>query len=120
MSLRFPPHPEVTGRPALVTGASSGIGRASAEALAALGHPVVVGARRADRLDDLVRSIREAGGVATARAVDVTDAGAVRSGSRCSARARSRRRGPRAPAAPRHGRRDRPGRWPSPPPDPGG
>ncbi|MBB1013893.1 SDR family NAD(P)-dependent oxidoreductase, partial [Dietzia schimae] len=47
MSLRFPSHPDASERPALVTGASSGIGRASAESLAALGHPVVVGARRA-------------------------------------------------------------------------
>ena len=37
---RFAPHPE--RRPAVVTGASSGIGRATAEALAALGHPVNV------------------------------------------------------------------------------
>ena len=77
MSLKFPPQRDNSARPALVTGASSGIGRASAEALAALGHPVVVGARRADRLDELVRGIREAGGEATACSVDVTDAGSV-------------------------------------------
>lgn len=77
MSLKFPPLAAAAERPALVTGASSGIGRASAEALAALGHPVVVGARRADRLDDLVTAIRAAGGEATARAVDVTDADSV-------------------------------------------
>lgn len=77
MSLKFPPLPDTSARPALVTGASSGIGRASAEALAALGHPVVVGARRADRLDELVATIRDAGGEATACAVDVTDADSV-------------------------------------------
>ena len=77
MSLRFPPLRNATERPALVTGASSGIGRASAVALADLGHPVVVGARRADRLEELVRTIRESGGEATAFAVDVTDAGSV-------------------------------------------
>ena len=77
MSLKFPPLPDTSARPALVAGASSGIGRASAEALAALGHPVVVGARRADRLDELVATIRDAGGEATACAVDVTDADSV-------------------------------------------
>ena len=77
MSLRFPPQLDTSERPVLVTGASSGIGRASAEALAALGHPVVVGARRADRLDELVATIRDAGGEATACAVDVTDADSV-------------------------------------------
>lgn len=77
MSLKFPPLPDASARPALVAGASSGIGRASAEALAALGHPVVVGARRADRLDELVATIRDAGGEATACAVDVTDADSV-------------------------------------------
>lgn len=77
MSLRFPPQLDVAERPALVTGASSGIGRACAESLAAMGHPVVVGARRADRLDDLVRAIRDAGGQATARPVDVTSADSV-------------------------------------------
>lgn len=70
MSLKFPPH--VERRPALVTGASSGIGRASALSLAAAGHPVTVGARRADKLTDLVEEIRSAGGEATACAVDVT------------------------------------------------
>lgn len=77
MSLKFPLQAEASARPALVTGASSGIGRASAQALAAAGHPVVVGARRTDRLDELVRDITEAGGQATAVAVDVTDAASV-------------------------------------------
>lgn len=77
MSLKFPLQAVPADRPALVTGASSGIGRATAEALAAHGHPVVVGARRADRLDDLVRTITEAGGRATAHPVDVTDADSV-------------------------------------------
>ena len=77
MSLRFPPLRDNAERPVLVTGASSGIGRASAQALAAVGHPVVVGARRASRLDELVATIREAGGEATACAVDVTDAESV-------------------------------------------
>ena len=47
---RFPPNPDV--RPAVVTGASSGIGRATAAALAALGHPVVLGARRVSECED--------------------------------------------------------------------
>jgi NADP-dependent 3-hydroxy acid dehydrogenase YdfG len=57
---------------AVVTGASSGIGMASARRLAAEGFEVVVGARREDRLRDLVREI---GG--RAMRLDVTDAGSV-------------------------------------------
>ncbi|MFF1845507.1 SDR family oxidoreductase [Streptomyces sp. NPDC058217] len=67
----------LTGRVAVVTGASSGIGEASAEHLAELGAAVVVLARRAARLDDLVVRIQKAGGTAVAIAVDVTDAAAV-------------------------------------------
>ncbi|MGW3599072.1 SDR family oxidoreductase [Streptomyces sp. NPDC005167] len=67
----------LTGRVAVVTGASSGIGEASAEHLAELGAAVVVLARRAARLDDLVVQIQKAGGTAVAIAVDVTDATAV-------------------------------------------
>ncbi|MCF3130368.1 SDR family oxidoreductase [Streptomyces olivochromogenes] len=68
----------LTGRVAVVTGASSGIGEASAEYLAELGARVAVLARRADRLDDLVARIEKNGGQALALAVDVTDAAAVR------------------------------------------
>ena len=75
MSLRFPP--QVERRPALVTGASSGIGRATAVALAEAGHPVVVGARRADKLTELVEQIVSSGGQATACPVDVTDGDSV-------------------------------------------
>ncbi|MFI0454375.1 SDR family oxidoreductase [Actinomadura sp. 6N118] len=65
-------------RVAVVTGASSGIGEASAEHLAELGARVVVLARRAERLDDLVARIEKNGGHALALAVDVTDVAAVR------------------------------------------
>jgi len=58
----------------LITGASSGIGAATARLLAADGHHVVLGARRTDRLETLVGDIRAAGGSAEYRALDVTDA----------------------------------------------
>ncbi|MEU9342718.1 SDR family oxidoreductase [Streptomyces sp. NPDC048278] len=67
----------LTGRVAVVTGASSGMGAASAEHLAELGARVVVLARRADRLTDLAARIEKNGGQALALAVDVTDAVAV-------------------------------------------
>ena len=66
------------GRVAVVTGASSGIGEATAKRLAAAGVKVALLARRADRLDTLVGEIEQSGGTALALAVDVTDAAAVR------------------------------------------
>ncbi len=50
---------------AVVTGASSGLGRAYAESLAARGHPLLVVARRGDRLADLAGRMRERHGVTT-------------------------------------------------------
>ncbi len=65
------------GTVALVTGASSGIGEQTAVTLAGLGADVVVVARRADRLDDLVGRITGSGGNALAVAADVTDEAAA-------------------------------------------
>ncbi|MBT2233637.1 SDR family oxidoreductase [Nonomuraea sp. NEAU-A123] len=67
----------LAGRVAVVTGASSGIGAATAQRLAQLGAKVAVMARRKDKLDTLVDSIQAAGGVAMALPVDVTDREAV-------------------------------------------
>ena len=61
------------GTVALVTGASSGIGEATARMLATNGASVVVAARRKDRLDALVSEIEAAGGKALAVEADVTD-----------------------------------------------
>lgn len=68
----FTAHPD--RRPAVVTGASSGIGAATARLLAASGHPVVLGARRLERCEAEAEAIRAAGGEATALRLDVGDA----------------------------------------------
>jgi NADP-dependent 3-hydroxy acid dehydrogenase YdfG len=60
-------------RPAVVTGASSGIGAATALALAAAGHPVALGARRTDRCDEIATQIRDSGGEAVVHALDLRD-----------------------------------------------
>nr|WP_288466815.1 SDR family oxidoreductase [uncultured Pseudomonas sp.] len=61
----------------LITGASSGIGEGCARLLAEKGARVVLGARRVERLEQLVEDIRAAGGQAIARRLDVTDAAEV-------------------------------------------
>ncbi|MEU3304243.1 SDR family oxidoreductase [Streptomyces sp. NPDC006678] len=67
----------LAGRVAVVSGASSGMGAATAERLAELGATVVVLARRKDKLEDVVKRIEASGGTALALAVDVTDRAAV-------------------------------------------
>jgi NADP-dependent 3-hydroxy acid dehydrogenase YdfG len=66
------------GRVVVVTGASSGIGEATALALAAAGAAVALGARRVDRIEALADRIREAGGKALAIEVDVAEEGQAR------------------------------------------
>jgi NAD(P)-dependent dehydrogenase (short-subunit alcohol dehydrogenase family) len=61
----------LSGKVAIVTGASSGIGRATAKLFAKEGAKVVVGARREAELAELVREIKAEGGQATALAGDV-------------------------------------------------
>ena len=64
---------------AIITGASSGIGAASARLLAAEGYRVVLTARREDRLKDLQAEIEEHGGTALAIATDVGDVDSINS-----------------------------------------
>jgi NADP-dependent 3-hydroxy acid dehydrogenase YdfG len=64
--------PRLDGTVALVTGASSGIGEATALALAAEGAAVSLVARRADRLESLAGRIQESGGTAAVIEADVT------------------------------------------------
>lgn len=75
---KFGEHPmSIAGKIVAITGASSGIGEATARELAARGAVVVVGARRADRLEDLVASLRAQGAKAEFKTVDVTNRGDV-------------------------------------------
>jgi NAD(P)-dependent dehydrogenase (short-subunit alcohol dehydrogenase family) len=67
----------LAGRLALVTGASRGIGAATAAAMAAAGAHVVVAARDGAALDGVAGRIRDAGGQATPVATDVRDEGAI-------------------------------------------
>ena len=71
---------DLDGRIALVTGASSGIGRHFARTLAAHGASVAIAARRVERLEALAGEIREAGGAAYPVRMDVTDARSVEDG----------------------------------------
>jgi NAD(P)-dependent dehydrogenase (short-subunit alcohol dehydrogenase family) len=68
---------DLTGEVALVTGATSGLGRRFAQALAAAGASVVACGRRVERLDELVAEIEAAGGRAAAVPLDVSDAEAI-------------------------------------------
>ena len=67
----------LAGRVVVVTGASSGIGEASARAIAARGATVICVARRSEELDRVVASVREAGGDAVGHVCDLTDGAAV-------------------------------------------
>ncbi|PIG91695.1 SDR family NAD(P)-dependent oxidoreductase [Gloeocapsopsis sp. IPPAS B-1203] len=64
---------KLDGKVALITGASSGIGEASALALAAEGAKVVLAARRLDRLEKLVSQVKDSGKEAIAIQTDITD-----------------------------------------------
>ncbi|WP_102141529.1 SDR family oxidoreductase [Mycobacterium hubeiense] len=74
---RFEPHPD--RRPAIVAGASSGIGAATATELASRGFPVALGARRVEKCQEIVEEIESGGGEAIALPLDVTDADSVKS-----------------------------------------
>lgn len=68
---------DLSGKTAIVTGASSGIGRAIAEGLGAAGAHVFLLGRTAAAMDDSKKKIEEAGGKATPRTVDVRDTAAL-------------------------------------------
>jgi NAD(P)-dependent dehydrogenase (short-subunit alcohol dehydrogenase family) len=68
---------DLTGHTALVTGASSGLGRHFALTLAKAGAKVALAARRVERLNETVQAIESEGGKAVAIELDVTDAAAI-------------------------------------------
>lgn len=69
---------DLHGKPIAITGASSGIGAATAIACAKAGMPVALAARRKDKLDEMVERIERDGGRAVAAALDVRDADACK------------------------------------------
>lgn len=72
------PSLRLDGRRALITGASGGLGLHFAKVLAAAGAEVILAARRVDKLEDAVGSLRASGARAHAVAMDVVDAASVR------------------------------------------
>lgn len=68
----------IAGKVVVITGASSGLGEATAKHLSALGAIVVLGARRKDRIEGLVIEIKKKGGKALAVLTDVTKADQVK------------------------------------------
>jgi NAD(P)-dependent dehydrogenase (short-subunit alcohol dehydrogenase family) len=69
---------DLTGKTILVTGSNTGIGRATAEALAARGARLVLGCRSEEKTRPVVEAIRAAGGDARFHALDLSDLAAVR------------------------------------------
>ena len=67
----------IAGKIVVITGASSGLGEATARHLSALGATVVLGARRVERINALAAELITAGGAALAVATDVTDSAQV-------------------------------------------
>ena len=63
----------ISGKTVMISGASSGIGRATAKLMAAAGASVMLVARREKNLQDLKREIEDSGGAAIYQTVDVTD-----------------------------------------------
>lgn len=63
----------ISGKIVIITGASSGIGEATAKMLAERGAKLMLAARREERLQDLVSKIEQAGGTATYQTIDVTN-----------------------------------------------
>src|SRR5690349_16507832 len=77
LDARFAKLFDLSGRTALVTGGSSGIGRAMAEALAGAGAHVLLAARRRDALELTVRAMTVAGWSASAEPLDVADRASI-------------------------------------------
>jgi NADP-dependent 3-hydroxy acid dehydrogenase YdfG len=68
----------IAGKVVVITGASSGLGAATARHLSSLGAAVVLGARRKEKIDEIAAEINEKGGKALAVATDVTDVNQVK------------------------------------------
>ena len=72
-SMKLEPRSAIAGKVTIITGASSGIGEATAREFAVAGAITILAARRAERLERLAQEIREMGGVALPVPTDLTD-----------------------------------------------